>query len=287
MYCAACGAELHPHHGACASCGHRVAPRAAVSPKRHLDRSLRLAPSSDETKASLIDLPIADLLREAWRRAPIGTLVLSAGVLMLVVLAVSALPLGFLLVPLLVPPLAAGLHIMALRALRGDPVFLKHAFAGFKRFLPLLGIALIPTFGAMLPAGLAAVGAYVKSPHGVFASVLGYPIPNPDSLIFAFVVGTAVFVLFASLIALPFSWSTWLVLDREESVLTALDASARMVVAHLVPVLKLWLALLALNAVGVLAIGIGALLTVPFSFVVLGCAYERFFGIAGGAHKRN
>lgn len=283
MYCPACGAELDPHHGACGSCGHRAAPRAAVTPGTVSSEASVSLPSYDEITASPIDLPIAALLREAWGRATIGTLVLSAGVLMFVALAVGALPFGFLLVP----PLAAGPLILALRALRGDPVRPKHAFAGFKQFLPLLGVGLIQGFaaiaGAILPAGIVAAVALVRSPRGP-----GSPLPFVDvfgKLFSAFEVGLVAFGLFAYFSAMFCSWSTWLLLDREESVRNALGASVRVVLAHLVPMLKLWLALFALNAVGSLAPGIGALFTVPFSFMVLGCAYERFFGIAGGATR--
>lgn len=311
MYCSACGTKLDPNRGACGTCGHRTAPRGALTPGAVSTEASLSLPSYAEITASPIELPVADLVREAWRRAPIGTLVIRAGVLMFVALAMLALPPGFLLFPLLVPALAGGLYIMALRALRGDPVYLKHAFAGFKQFLPLLGVSLAQGFaaivGAILPAGIAAAVTFKHSPLGPKSSswfsswVPGGEFVAPLSK--AFAVGSAVFALFAVFFAMLCFWSTWLVLDREESVSNALDASVRVVLAHRVPMLKLWLALFALNAVvllptlwlwfalfelnviGFLAILIGALLTVPFSFVVLGCAYERLFGIAGGATR--
>lgn len=311
MYCSACGAKLDPPHGACGSCGQRAAPRAAVTPGAVSTEASVSLPSYAEITASPIDLPVVELFREAWGRAPIGKLVLNAGVLMFVALALLALPPGILLFPLLVPVLAAGLYIMTLRALRGDPVYLKHAFAGFKQFLPLLGVSLSQGFaafaGAIFPAGIAAAVTFKHSPLGPKSSswfsswVPGEEFVSPLSK--AFAVGSVVFGLFALFLAMFCFWSTWLVLDREESVSNAIDASVRVVRAHRVPMLKLWLVLFALNAVvflamsglwfalfklhavGFLAILIGAILTVPFSFVVLGCAYERLFGIAGGATR--
>lgn len=286
MYCSACGAELYSHHGACSSCGHHEASRAAVTPGAISTEASVSLPSYAEITALPIDLPIAELLEEAWGRARIGTLVHITGVLMLVVLGILAQPFGLLLVP----PLAAGPHILALRALRGDPVRTKHAFAGFKQFLPLLGVGLIQGFvvicGAAPPAGIAAAVAFglgLQGPPGPGSSLPFVELVVSFSL--AFAVGLAVFGLFACFFAMFFSWSTWLVLDREESVTNAIRASVRVVSTHRVPMLKLGLALLALNAIGFLAFWIGVLFTGSFSFIVLGCAYERFFGIAGGATR--
>ena len=100
MYCSACGAKLDPPHDACGSCGHRAAPRAAVTPGAVSTEATVSLPSYAEITASPIALPVADLFREAWGRAPIGKLILSAGVLMFVVLALLALPPGILLFPL-------------------------------------------------------------------------------------------------------------------------------------------------------------------------------------------
>jgi hypothetical protein len=111
----------------------------------------------------------------------------------------------------------------------------------------------------------------------------------PDFFVYfvtSVLVGIAVMLGFIALIvpgvvlALMFSFAGFAVIDRKLDPIEAMKESARLTTGAKPELLGLALLLLALNLAGVLALGVGLLVTVPMSFIAAARVYRRLQDIA-------
>lgn len=143
--------------------------------------------------------------------------------------------------------LMPGLTILALRAASGRPVEIGHFFGTFKKLVPILLCTLI----VGLATGIAGI------------------IPVIGSL----VVGTLL------------QYSLYFVIDRDMEFVEAIKMSVNVVKGDFVPHLILALVCGVVMFVGMLLLGIGALITVPLAACMHAVAYQKQFGIQGGVDK--
>ena len=144
---------------------------------------------------------------------------------------------------LLIGPLFGGLMLYFLKTMRGEPVTVETAFAGFgPRFLHLFLVHLVAAF------------------------LIG--------------LGFVCFILPGVYLLVSWSFALVLVLDQGLDFWPAMELSRKMVGKHwwLMLACLLLLGILALS--GLLACGIGLLLTFPFALASFLYAYENVFGVA-------
>ena len=249
MYCTSCGTQVSDEERSCPSCGQAT---DVVGGGRfhlenaggHREETQASFPSYEELGAAGVDLPVGEVLQEAWSitRDNLGPLLL--GSLAVSVLSIAVASLG-VITGWLATPLTAGIQIAVLRLLHRQPLQIANFFDGFRRFMPLLLVGLLNN--ALVSAG-------------------------------------AVFLVLPGIyLGIAFTWAVWLVLDRDENHWEALKGSLQVVNGSFGATFVLLLALGGINLLGALACGLGAVFTLPFSLVALGVAYQRIFGLQGRA----
>ena len=210
-----------------------------------------------------------------WLAFLVAGLTLSASVLCLVI------PLFFIMGPIL-----GGLHIFVAKKMMGMPTEIGDVFKGFRRFadtcilgLVIFGpIALIVLLSAPgMLAGFFPNSEIIQTIAGVLGAIAGCIscIAMPLLIVYPIIIG--VLMIFA----MP------LVLFRNMSAIEALRTSISIVMPNLVNVAVLIVANIALGMVamfvGVLACGIGVLLTAPLAsaarYSMQMMAYRDFVGL--------
>lgn len=249
MYCTSCGTQVSSDQLHCPSCGQATDAGGAnsfhlASAEERNAATHEHLPTYDELNETGVDLPVGEILSEAWQITTDNIGPLLVGSLVISLLAVAVASMGGI-TGWLATPLTAGIQIAILRLLHKEPIQVANFFDGFRRFMPLLLVGLL------------------------------------NSLLVT--VATALLILPGIYLGIAFTWSVWLVLDRDENHWEALKGSLRVVNGSFGATFVFLLALGAINLLGALACGLGALFTLPFSLVALGVAYRRIFGLQGRA----
>jgi uncharacterized membrane protein len=138
-------------------------------------------------------------------------------------------------------PVAIGYYTIAHRVRHDRPVEVSDLFPGFSRFVPLFLVTLLVSLVTLL-------GLLLLVIPGIYFSV---------SYLFAH--------LFVWFYDVPPS--------------EAIRLSRKVVSGNFTQIFLLWLILGGINLLGSLALGIGLLLTVPFSFCVIYAAFDDIIGI--------
>jgi uncharacterized membrane protein len=133
--------------------------------------------------------------------------------------------------------LTAGLLYTALRVVRRQPAPFSTLFSGFTRFIPVV---------------LAHILVKIAVGFGVFF-----------------------FIVPGIILALGFSQWAFLIMDRDADCITALSGSWRMMKGYKAEFFLLWLVLIGINIVGILPLGLGLFLTVPFTMATQAAFYDQ------------
>lgn len=230
--------------------GHAPAPGGAGS-------SLRPG-SIEQTLAGQADLPVGQVIREAWAltdgiKAPIvaGVLLVYAGLSLAVLLLGSIFaseepdPLGNaisqLVIMVIVHPFMGGALLFGLRRSLGEPVRFDMLFSQYPRALPIVAVALLQSV-------LTGIGFVLLIVPGLYLSI-------------------------ALSLAVP------LKVERDLPLLECLTTSIRLVNRKFLEVALLMLAAIGLMVLGVLSL-IGWIWTLPWTFMIFALIYRQLAGLA-------
>lgn len=145
----------------------------------------------------------------------------------------------------------------------------------------LLGMLISGAISAVVNMGLIAFSLKAHdAPEDAMAALLWHPHPFwkyvgasiMQSIIV--LVGLVLLIVPGVIAALALSFTTFLVIDRELAPLDALRESARITKGHRLELLFLFIGLLLINVLGVLALLVGLLVSVPVSYLAAAHAYR-------------
>lgn len=252
MNCPSCGTDLPEAAKFCGSCGYQMtAPTATASPSMTGASSggpLQTAgvKSYAEAAAQEHTFGLGDTLSEGFELSK-PYLGLLIGGMLVVMLAFMAAGMVPFGSLIVGGPLMAGMTVVSLRIANGAPVEFGNFFDGFKKFVPLMLLNIVMGFGVAL--------------------------------------GSLLLILPGIYLALAWSFAMTICVDRDEDFWPAMSASMQVVNGNFGKVI-LWMLLVgAVNAVGVLACGLGIFLTAPVTGVATAVFYKKLLGIQGGAER--
>jgi uncharacterized membrane protein len=200
--------------------------------------------------ASQPQFDIGQMLSRSWQVFTANVGVLLGGLILFALIQVAvngALALVSLpaVGPLIIGgPLTLGYAAVSLRLVRGERVEFGDLFMGFQRFLPAFLANLI-------------IGIFVAI--GTFLCVI-------PGLVVAVLYGITFFFMF----------------DRNQDFWPAMESSRQTVMEAFWPWCLVWLVLFALNLGGAIVCGVGLLLSIPVSALMLALAYDQVAGAGGG-----
>ena len=167
------------------------------------------------------------------------------------------------------PPLQAGLFIMALKRYRGEPISAGTVFEGFQFFLPAWGIALIQGLLGAVAGGI--VG-------GILGAALGAAGMSQETIQ---AVGQFVGGIVGLVIAAAFFYAWVLMVDRGMGTIASIQNSWTVTSEELLSYIGTVFVLQLLVAAGVIACGVGLLVTAPMMPCAVVAAYMwRFRNIS-------
>lgn len=200
--------------------------------------------------ASQPQFDIGQLLSRSWQVFTANVGILLGGLVLFIViqaavngvLALASLPAAGHLV--IGGPLTFGYSAVSLRLIRGERVEFGDLFVGFQRFLPtFLANLLISIF---------------------------------------FTIGTFLCVIPGLVVAVLYGITFLFMFDRNQDFWPAMESSRQTVMEGFWPWCLLWLVLLALNLAGAIVCGVGLLISIPVSALMLAQAYDQ---VAGGGYS--
>ncbi|MBX7255506.1 MAG: hypothetical protein K1Y02_04005 [Candidatus Hydrogenedentes bacterium] len=202
--------------------------------------------------AGTASINIGEVVPRAWRALMSNAVVMIVGFLIIAILLavtgviLSMFKLGPVAQLVLGGPLLLGYYGAALRAARSESPQFGHVFGGFQRFVPAL------------------IANLVISAFNIVALVVGFISPTLASLC----------ALPGLVLAFIFCTTYFFMDDQKLEPLPALQASMKRVMDNLVQWIVLFLAIIGFNIVGVLACGVGVLISAPLSIIMLAVAYD-------------
>ncbi len=175
-------------------------------------------------------------------------------------------------------PLMAGMWLVFVRSLRGEPMSVGDVFKGFSTaWLPLVLVNLLTTVLVIL----AIIPGLI--PMIYFAIIGRLPNLNPGEVA---VVVCGILLFLPAVIYLSLAWifAFPLVIDRNFGAWEAMSTSMRVVNRNLGPLLLLGVLCLACYLLGMLALCVGILVAGPVIMGALAAAYEELLG--SGVNRR-
>jgi hypothetical protein len=148
---------------------------------------------------------------------------------------------GQLLAYVIGPPLWAGFLIVAIKLLLNQPTQVNDFTSGFKYILPLLLYSVVSS---------------------VFISI-----------------GFVLLIIPGLYLLVGYLFTTWLIVDRRLDFWPAMELSRKTVHKHFFEVFGFFLLLCLINLGGLLLLGLGLLVTMPWTLCTLTIAYKDVFGI--------
>ncbi|HTL56136.1 MAG TPA: GYF domain-containing protein [Candidatus Limnocylindrales bacterium] len=238
------------------------------------------------TEADLLardyEVDIGSCLSRGWEvfKSNAGLIIGATVLVYLAIFAVNAVPyLSIILALFLNGPLMGGLWNFYVKEVRSGSATLGDAFSGFgPRFWQLLLTQLIPGLisGAIIGVLAALVipavifGGRQAAHAGSFPTQPGFWIPIGIGMLLALIIMT--YLNTCWMFALP------LAADKGLKFWPALELSRRIVSKHWW--MTFWLLVVAgvIALLGLLACGVGLIVTCPIAFAMLACHYEKVFG---------
>lgn len=182
--------------------------------------------------------------------------------------AVALANLVFYLVMILIgPPLLAGLTIVSLAQLKGDPWTFADFFAGFRRYGTLVGnyvLTLVIALGSLIPSILVLIIALATNDQAIFVASLFCFLINYLAMIYV--------MMRATFFCVP------LIIDRNLGTLEAIQGSWIITRGHFWGLFGTALLLGLIAAAGLLLCLVGALLTVPLTILAQHAGYLLIAG---------
>jgi len=179
--------------------------------------------------------------------------------------------LGIFLSLALAGPLMAGMNQFFINVVRGDPVTIGDAFAGFRgNFWRYSGTYLSMILLLLICAVPALIYMALRIRNNAFVS-------DP---IFWMLVTIAMVVI--TYLAVAFTFALYLVIDLQLSPWAALQVSRRVVSRHWFSVFGLLLVAGVIMLLGAVGCCIGVIFTMPFFYGIVARAYEDIFGLEQG-----
>jgi hypothetical protein len=174
-------------------------------------------------------------------------------------------------------PLNAGSLIVAFKVIKGQSIDFGDFFKGFQKayFLPTVLVTLVTallTLACLVPAGIGfGIASFASSASGEGQA-------NPILLLVATVLAIAgligmIYLSISYVFAIP------LVVGRKVEFWPAMEASRKVVGQQWFNVFGFMFVLGLINVAGVLACGLGLLVTVPLTTCAIAAAYESIFGL--------
>jgi hypothetical protein len=238
-------------------------------------------PTADDLMAELEgrtpSFSIGDCFSIGWRVTMdnFGLALLSFIVFMLISIAAAFTGVGGLIVS---GPLLGALYCIYIKRLRNEPAELNNLFDGFKiAFIPLFLVYLLSTLiclTSMIPGG---IGAGVALFAGILESAQSGGQP-PFDMVVLFLVSGLLMLLPAMVLYSMLVFTFPLALDRRMDAVEALKATWRITKKCWFNCSLLMLCAVLINIVGVLALCLGWLISMPLSFAMSAVAYEQLFG---------
>jgi uncharacterized membrane protein len=189
---------------------------------------------------------IGQLLSVSWNlfTKNAGLLIGASAAVIVALMIASSLTWG-ILSAVIYGPLMYGLSLLMLKIVRNQATDFNDLFAGFQNFVPALLAGLIISIGTMI---------------GVFLCVL----PG---------------------LFLGFIWmlTFFYMVDKKLDFWPALEASRAATMGAFGQWFVLWLVIVIINVVGTIPCGLGLLVTVPITLVMLALAYDRSEGSSGAS----
>lgn len=178
---------------------------------------------------------------ELFKQNAVGFIGFSVVVLILMVVITGIPGLGRVLWYFVGPPLWAGLIIVVMKMLLSQPTQVNDFSRGFAFLLPLLLYSVV-------------------------------------SSIFIFI-GFMLLILPGLYLLVGYLFTSWLIIDRKLDFWPAMELSRKTVHRRFFEVFGFFLILCLINIAGLLALGLGLLVTIPWTFCILTVAYQDIFGI--------
>jgi DNA-directed RNA polymerase subunit RPC12/RpoP len=214
-------------------------------------------------------------------------IIIGASVLVyLCLIAINVIPyLSAILSIVLTGPLMGGLWIFYVKKVRGEEAGINDAFSGFQRFGQLLLGNFIPGLLAglcLLPVAIVFIaGAIIMSENRG-----GSPFESGAGI--AMVSVGALFVI-AGICGMTYLSTCWmftlpLVADKGMGFWDAMSLSRQVVIKHWWMTFLVLLVIGLVGSLGMLACGVGLLVTGPLAFAALATAYDRLFGDLAPVH---
>ncbi len=174
-------------------------------------------------------------------------------------------------------PMMCGLYLCFFAKMRGERVQFDQLFKGFDHFAQSLIVALV----LFVPMILVMIVAYVSAAV-ISVVLLGGRRGQPDGatfvvllLVIGLCVGVAMLIVWS--IALLFTFSFPLIVERRMSAGEALKTSARAVLGNAGGMVGLFLLNLVLGLVSMLVFCVGSYLVMPISLASYAVAYRKVF----------
>ncbi len=238
-------------------------------------------PTADDLMAELKgrtpSFSIGDCFSIGWRVTMdnFGLALLSFIVFMLISMASALVPFGQFIVS---GPLLGALYCIYIKRLRNEPAELNNLFDGFNTaFLPLFLVYLLITLiilAALIPGG---IGVGVALFAGILESANSGGQP-PVIMVILIILSGLLMLLLTMVLYSMLVFAFPLALDRRMDAIEALKATWRVTKKCWVNCSLLMLCAVLINIVGVLALCLGWLISMPLSFAMSAVAYEQLFG---------
>lgn len=187
-------------------------------------------------------------------------------------------------------PVMAGLYLIALKDMRGEPVEFGMLFKGFDKFTPLMIVGLIQSIPQIIGQVIGLFANFAQ-----FA-MLGLEGPSrelyqeggvPDPTIFGAVAGVilviaAALVIFSLVWYVIFFFAIPITLENDISAAEAIKLSARAAMANIGGIVVFLIFQVLVGIIGVLLLCVGVLLiSLPVTMVALAFAYRQVFPYQG------
>lgn len=206
--------------------------------------SINQATNIEERLANDYTVNISQYFSEGWQvfKAKLGLFVMFTLVFLIICVATTEISkVGLIISAVVSPPLSAGFFLVAFRLRDQQEITFGHFFSGFSNGLIALIVASILSAILMILGGLLLI------------------IPG-------------IYLLVAYAFITPF------IVAYQLDFWPAMEASRRIITKEWLAFFLLFIAVVLLNLAGLLALGLGLLFTIPWSYCIIAVAFDHIVG---------
>lgn len=186
----------------------------------------------------------------------------------------------------LMGPVTAGVYIVLLREMRGEPVDFGMMFHGFQRFVPAMVVGLIQSVPGIIFQGVRfgvditqaiTEGISGQRPSGGFYASDGSDIAIAGGFTVLIIVLTAAFLIFSIAWGITFAFALPILAEHDLGPMEAIKLSARAGWGNAGGLIVLWIFQGLLGLLGALALCIGVFFVLPVLYAASAFAYRQVF----------